>query len=213
MTSPEKEPSNEQINQLLADIRELQNDRSRHDERIMQIATQSGEIMTRLTQQAQQVIQSNEQLVAHINQLPKHVLDVVYKAVDQRMAQLGTEASRQVTQGVDGPLKNFAQSVNSMHAPVVSETQSLTQAFYKLRESTNGLFNKMRWTVGGSLAVLVLGSVGLLYHYQSVIRQNKMQADWVQALNQSDLSLCGDVICAKTLDAKGKPQMVKVERR
>jgi hypothetical protein len=210
MTSSETELSHELIGQLIAEIQGVKADRSRHEELIMGLAVQSGEIITRVAQQTSQVIQSNEQLIAQLKQLPEHTLKVVHTAVDQRMAQLGVEASRQVAQGVSVPLQDFAQNVKAMHEPVLNETRQLGQTFHKLRESAQGLFNKIHWSVGGSLAVLVFGSIGLLYFYQSSIRQTKMQADWVQALNRSDLSLCGDAICTKVLDAKGKPQYVRV---
>lgn len=207
----ELEHADELIAELIAELRRTREDRARHEEKMMLQTMQSGEILTRLMQRAEQSIQNSEQLIAAINQLPKSTLEVVYKAVDQRMAQIGAEASKQVSNGIQVPLKDFVQDIKALRDPLVTDTNQLTGTLSKLENFTRGLMKKTNWMVYGGMAVLVIGSLGLSYFYQSVIQKNKIQADYVEAINHSSLSMCDGQMCGTTLDAKGKPQTVKIE--
>ena len=58
--------------------------------------------------------------------------------------------------------------------------------------------------VAGCLALLLAGGVWLSMHYARVIRDNRLDAETVQAYNRADIARCGDgQLCAR-VDLKGR---------
>lgn len=64
------------------------------------------------------------------------------------------------------------------------------------------------WQFVGAMGALVLilvgGAVGVNYHYLGVIQDNKQSAELVRAINRADVTLCGDVLCARVDGKAGR---------
>lgn len=107
-------------------------------------------------------------------------------------------------------LKNYQHELEQIQCKLNQENMKLQQHFEVLNAKNYRLaFNSWLATFC-SLVLLVMGTIGLGWYYKDIILKNKVQSEKMQIINQSDIYLCDNALCANvSKQKKGKYYVIQ----
>lgn len=114
-----------------------------------------------------------------------------------------------VEEGLGEVVHRYYQQLDLSEQKLVNKIRQLEQGLEEINLKNKQLVTRSWWVVSICLGVLVVGASYLLYHYKSEIEKNKSTANMTKIINQSDLTICGDRLCAAVSSQKhGKYRVV-----
>lgn len=159
-------------------------------------AVQVANLMERLSHTGQELRQSNRQATEELQHAAQAAPAVLRQAVDTVLGELAANTVRAVHQGLNGPLDGFNRQVLDLANRVQGIMHALDQAQQRMGSTMRKLSLLVTGVVATMLLVVIAGS-GLLWHYKTVIAQNQISAELMQAFNQADVRLCDGKLCAR----------------
>ncbi len=138
----------------------------------------------------------------------------VHKKLDNSLQQQRRELialiREDVHNGLESALAGYSKQLEEAGKKINHRTIELEQYLGIVARKNKYIIYKSWAIVSISLTLLLIGGMGLSLYYQNVVRQNKIQADLLRVINESDLRVCGDYLCAAVgKEKQGKYRMVK----
>lgn len=160
-------------------------------------------LVSKLAAVVEQFDRRCEQTSRDIRQLTQQVPLAIQRSADEQIKQLTGDVARNVQAGLEQPVHAYEQRLREA-------SQQLQQASTTLAaqlQHAEALHKRLAWKVAGitlgSLTLLWGAGIWLSKHYYDEIRANQVSAELLRAYNQSDVTLCGNQLCAK-VDMKDK---------
>jgi hypothetical protein len=159
-------------------------------------AIQVASLMERLSRASQEMSQSSKQATEHLQHAAQAAPAVLRQAADEALKELSANTVKAVHHGLNGPLDGFNRQVLDQVNRINGVMYTLDQAQQRMASTARKLALLVASVIATMLLVVVAGS-GLLWHYKTVIAQNQISAELMQAFNQADVRFCGDRLCAR----------------
>lgn len=153
-------------------------------------------VAQRLSRLSEELGQSNRQASDELQRTTRALPDLLRQAAQHTLGQLTSDTTQAVRRGLDQPLNDFSHKVIDNTHRIDGCTHQLVQS----QEQVAAVVRKLTWLVVGVLAsmlLVVVAGAGMVWHYRSVIAENKIEADLLRAYNQADIRLCGSQLCAR----------------
>lgn len=116
---------------------------------------------------------------------------------------------KNVEDGLGEVVRRYYQQLDLSEQKLANKIRQLEQGLDEINLKNKQLVTRSWWVVSICLGVLVIGASYLLYHYKFEIEKNKSTANMTKIINQSDLTICGDRLCASVSSQKhGKYSVV-----
>lgn len=143
--------------------------------------------------------------------LGRQLPDTVRQSADGSMDQLSEQVIHRVQDGLQAPLQNYEQRLNSATEQMAARSRQMEQQFDQLQQACRSLLWKTSMAVMLALLLVLMGGAWLSSHYHRVIRENQLSAELLKAYNKADVTLCGNgALCAR-VNAKAPPYGEKGE--
>lgn len=131
------------------------------------------------------------------------------QSLQNQRSELSNIAREQIQQGLGEAVNRYHQQLDQAEHTLANKIRQLEQGLEEVNRKNKQLVTRSWLAVSLCLGVLVIGAAYLLYHYKSEIEANKTTADMTKIINQSDLTLCGNRLCAAVSSEKhGKYRVV-----
>ena len=148
--------------------------------------------------------QRMQSLGGELQRTAQQVPSIVRQSADGSLVSLPGLVMEKLGGGLDRPMHDYQQRVAVAGREVESAAQALAGQFRRMERLHRLVVWKTAAAVAGCLALLLAGGVWLSMHYARVIRDNRLDAETVQAYNRADIARCGDgQLCAR-VDLKGR---------
>lgn len=107
-------------------------------------------------------------------------------------------------------IRDYEESLHQSRQQIIEHTKEFN---HYLREvsTKNRQLARFSWIIAAvSLGLLLLCGIALSFYYKSILQDLKPQAEMVKLINESDITRCGDRLCAATEKTKqGRYSIVK----
>ncbi|MGH8080407.1 MAG: relaxation protein, partial [Lysobacter sp.] len=113
------------------------------------------------------------------------------------------ELLNKLQSSLEQPVSDYQKRLGQAGSQVNDGSQALAQQLQRME----GLHKSLIWKISGvviaCVALLLVGGIWLSTHYVGVIRDNQIAADKLKVINNADVVVCGERLCAN-IDRKGQ---------
>lgn len=143
--------------------------------------------------------------------LTQNIDKQLQQSVQQQRREIVNIAQESVAQGLDESIGRYAQRLDKAENALDFRIGQLERTLEEVNRKNKQLAVRSWLATGIALATLIIGAAYLLYHYKSEIDANKSTADMTKIVNRSDLTVCGDRLCASVSSQRhGKYRVVNL---
>ncbi len=141
--------------------------------------------------------------------LTQNVDKQLQQSVQQQRKELANIAQESVRKGLGEAINRYNERLHESESSLSFRIQQLERTLDELNRKNQKLVIRSWLATSIALGTLVIGAAYLLYHYKSEIEANKASAELTKLINQSDLTICGNKLCAAVSGPKtGKYRVV-----
>ncbi|OSI18461.1 hypothetical protein BWD09_01395 [Neisseria dentiae] len=142
--------------------------------------------------------------------LAKKVDSSLQQSLQMQRKELADIAAGSVEKGLEKAISRYNQTLYESNKSLGFKIQQLENSLEAVNRKHKQLVFKYWLGAVICLATIVISASYLLYHYKSAIDQNKLTAELTQKVNEADLRICGENLCAAVSSQKyGKYYLVK----
>lgn len=172
-------------------------------QQLTELISATSALMEQFQRNCVEIEQQQRDLSRQLHSLSQHLPATVRQSADATLGSLPGALMGKLQNGLEQPVNDYQKRLSQAGALLGDGSQALAQQLQRMEGLHKSLIWKTSAALIGCLALLLVGGAWLTAHYVDVIRDHQIDADKLKALNNADVMLCGDRLCAN-IDRKAK---------